>query len=129
MSRCNSPIPEIIVCPVSSSDWTLNVGSSSASFWSPSESFSSSALDFGSIATDITGSGKVIDSNWIKSDEADKVSPVLAFLSPTPATISPAQMKSISSLELECILKILPSLSSLPVVVLVTLSPLLSVPE
>ncbi len=32
ISRCNSPIPEIIVCPVSSSVFVTNVGSSSASF-------------------------------------------------------------------------------------------------
>src|SRR5690625_6192374 len=71
MSRCNSPIPAMTVCPVSSSWRTVNVGSSSANFWIASESFSWSLFVFGSIATEITGSGKDIDSSttWERSEE------------------------------------------------------------
>ena len=42
--------------------FTRKVGSSSASRWIAVPSFSWSALVFGSIATEMTGSGKVIDS-------------------------------------------------------------------
>jgi hypothetical protein len=51
-----------LVWPVSSLRLTRNVGSSSASFWMAVESFSWSPLVFGSIATEMTGSGNVIDS-------------------------------------------------------------------
>src|SRR5881398_2491060 len=52
ISRCSSPIPEMIVCAVSASVWTRNVGSSSDNFCSAMESLSWSALVLGSIATD-----------------------------------------------------------------------------
>ena len=55
----------MIVCPVSSSKRTTNVGSSSESDWSAFPSFSWSAFVFGSIATEITGAGNVIDSSTI----------------------------------------------------------------
>ena len=55
-------MPEMTVWPVSSSFWTRKVGSSSASCWIAVPSFSWSDLVFGSIATEMTGSGKVIDS-------------------------------------------------------------------
>ena len=58
----------MIVCPVSSSVATRNVGSSSASRASPLPSLSWSAFDFGSTATEITGSGNVIDSSTIGAD-------------------------------------------------------------
>ena len=62
MSRWSSPIPEITVCPVSSSNFTTNVGSSSASFARPVPSLSWSAFVFGSTATEMTGVGKLMDS-------------------------------------------------------------------
>src|SRR5205823_1840895 len=65
ISRCSSPIPEMSVCPVSSSVRTWNVGSSSASRWRPAPSLSWSPLVLGSMATEITGSGNVIDSSRI----------------------------------------------------------------
>ena len=65
ISRCSSPIPEMSVCPVSSSVRTRKVGSSSASRWRPAPSLSWSPFVFGSIATEITGSGNVIDSSRI----------------------------------------------------------------
>ena len=60
-------MPAMIVWPVSSSRWTWNVGSSSASFWMAMPSFSWSLLVLGSMATEMTGSGKVIDSSttWL----------------------------------------------------------------
>ena len=55
-------MPAMIVWPVSSSALTVNVGSSSESRWIAVPSFSWSPLVFGSMATSITGAGKVIDS-------------------------------------------------------------------
>src|SRR5271157_5228455 len=51
ISKCNSPIPERMVCPVSGSVFTLKVGSSWASFWMAIPIFSWSALVFGSTAS------------------------------------------------------------------------------
>ena len=90
ISKCNSPIPPIIVCPVSSSVLTLKVGSSSANFWRAVPIFSWAALDFGSIATSITGSGNSIDSSMIALFGSHKVSPVVVSFKPTAAAISPA---------------------------------------
>ena len=58
-------MPLMMVCCDSSSWCTRNVGSSSASFWIDRLSFSWSLLVFGSMATSMTGSGKVIDSSTI----------------------------------------------------------------
>ena len=58
ISRCSSPIPEMSVCPVSSSVSTRKVGSSSASRARPLPSLSWSAFDFGSTATEMTGLGE-----------------------------------------------------------------------
>ena len=55
-------MPAMIVWPVSSSVRTWKVGSSSASRWIAVPSFSWSPLVFGSMATWMTGAGKVIDS-------------------------------------------------------------------
>ena len=55
-------MPAMIVWPVSSSALTVNVGSSSESRWIAVPSFSWSPLVLGSMATSITGAGKVIDS-------------------------------------------------------------------
>ena len=55
-------MPEITVWPVSSSDWTRKVGSSSDSENRARDSLSWSALVLGSTATWMTGSGKVSDS-------------------------------------------------------------------
>ena len=83
-------MPWISVWPVSSSDSIRKVGSSSASRASEAESFSWSALVFGSIATAITGSGKMMFSSSTGASGADSVSPVAVCLRPTPATMSPA---------------------------------------
>ena len=58
-------MPEMTVWPVSSSVRTRNVGSSSDSDLSALPSLSWSALVFGSMATWITGSGKIIRSRMI----------------------------------------------------------------
>ena len=53
-------------------------------------SFSWSALVFGSIASEMTGSGKSIDSSTTGFFSSQIVSPVLTLLSPTAAAMSPA---------------------------------------
>ena len=95
ISRCNSPIPDIIVWPESSSVLTVNVGSSSASLPKATPNLSISFWVFGSIAIPITGSGKSIDSNTIGAFSAHSVSPVLISLNPAKAAISPAWRLSI----------------------------------
>ena len=55
----------MIVWPVSSSVWTWKVGSSSESAPSARPSLSWSTLVFGSIATEITGSGNSMRSSTI----------------------------------------------------------------
>ena len=52
----------MMVWPVSSSEWTWKEGSSSASRWMATPSFSWSPLDLGSMATWMTGAGKSMDS-------------------------------------------------------------------
>ena len=83
-------MPAMIVWPVSLSVRTRNVGSSSASLASAWPSFSCSALVLGSIAMSMTGSGKTIDSSSTGASSAHSVSPVVVFLRPTAATMSPA---------------------------------------
>ena len=78
-------MPAMIVWPVSSSRWTWKVGSSAESFWMAVTSFSWSPLVLGSMATWMTGSGKVIDSSTICSFEVDRVSPVVVSLRPMAA--------------------------------------------
>ena len=121
-------MPEIRVCPVSSSVVTRKVGSSSASRERPVPSLSWSAFDLGSTATEMTGSGKVIDSSTIGALSADSVSPVVVALSPTPAAISPAPISSRSSRWLACICRMRPTRSVLPVEVLRMRSPAFSLP-
>ena len=122
-------MPAISVWPVSSSEVTRKVGSSSESRARPLPSLSWSAFDFGSTATEITGSGKVIDSSTIGADSAARVSPVVVDLRPTPAAISPAPISSRSSRWFACIWRMRPIRSVLPVVVFMTRSPALILPE
>ena len=75
------------VWPVSSSSLTWKVGSSSASFWIAVPSFSWSLLVFGSIATEMTGAGKVIDSRITGFCGSQRVSPVVVCFRPLTATI------------------------------------------
>ena len=90
ISRCSSPMPAIMVCPLSWSVETLNVGSSSASLASASEILSLSACVFGSTAIRITGSGKTISSSSTGLSGSQSVSPVRTCFRPTAAKMSPA---------------------------------------
>ena len=83
-------MPEMIVCAVSSSVRTWNVGSSSERAKRALDILSWSALVLGSTATWITGSGNSRDSSTITADGSVSVSPVRVFLMPMPATMSPA---------------------------------------
>ena len=84
---------------------------------------------FGSIATEITGSGKSIDSSVIGAVSTASVSPVVVVFSPTSAAISPAPISSRSSRWFACICRMRPMRSVLPVVVFSTLSPCFIWPE
>jgi len=129
ISRCNSPIPLMIVCPVSSSTLTINVGSSAASLLRQSANLSKSSWVFGSIARLITGSGKWMFSNTIGWSIEHKVSPVRISLNPTNAPISPASMNSSGFCLLACICIILEIRSFFPVLLLRTWTPDLTLPE
>ena len=130
MSKCNSPIPAIIVCPVSSSVQYLNVGSSAASLCNANDIFSVASLDAGSKACVITGSGNCMFSKTISlCFSSIKVSPVVVNWSPTAAAISPVLTSSISERLLACIKIIRPILSRLPLVELNTYEPLFKIPE
>ena len=103
----------MMVWPDSSSDVTLNEGSSAASLPNASPIFSWSAFVFGSTAISITGSGNSIGSSNTGLFSSHNVCPVIVFFKPAKATMSPALASLISSLELACIKSILPTLSSL----------------
>ena len=77
----------MIVWPVSSSERTWKVGSSSASRWMAVPRRSWSALVFGSIATWMTGAGNVIDSRITGWLSEHRVSPVVVSLRPMTATM------------------------------------------
>ena len=96
-------MPAMIVCAVSGSNRTLKVGSSSASLASDAPSFSSSTRVFGSTATEITGSGNLIDSSTIGCASSHRVSPVVVSLRPTAATTLPAVTSATSSRWFACI--------------------------
>ena len=108
---------------------TRKVGSSSASRWRAIDILSWSALVLGSTASSMTGSGKVIDSSTTGLSSAVSVSPVVVFLRPTAAAMSPALTWSISSRWLACIWRMRPTRSFSPFVLLNTYEPVLSVPE
>ena len=92
-------------------------------------SFSWSALVFGSIETEITGSGNSIVSSLIGADGSQSVSPVEVCLRPTPATMSPAWISSRSSRWLACISRMRPIRSVRPVLAFRIFAPASSVPE
>ncbi len=96
-------MPEMTVWPVSSSLRTRKVGSSSARRWIAVPSFSWSDLVFGSIATEMTGSGNVIDSRMTGFAGSDRVSPVVVCFRPCTAMMSPACAWGRSSRLFACI--------------------------
>ena len=111
-------MPAMMVWPVSASERTRKVGSSSCSFWSAVPSLSWSALVLGSMATSITGLGNFIASRMIALSSSDSVSPVRVSLSPIAAAMSPASTSSISSRLLACICSSRPIRSRLSLVLL-----------
>ncbi len=129
MSKWSSPIPAIIVWPDSSSEETLNDGSSLASLPRAIPIFSWSTLVLGSTATAITGSGNSILSRTILSFMSQRVSPVVTSLRPIAAAMSPALTSLISSRSLECIWTIRPMRSFLSLDELYTKSPDFKTPE
>ena len=90
-------MPEMSVSPVSRSDCTLKDGSSMASLESAKPNRSWSDLLLGSMAMDMTGSGKSMDSRIMGLSGSHRLWPVMVFLSPNTAAISPAQSVLISS--------------------------------
>jgi hypothetical protein len=66
-------------------------------------SFSWSPLDFGSMATWMTGAGKSMDSRITGFLSSQSVSPVVVCFRPITATMSPAPTDSISSRLFACI--------------------------
>ena len=122
-------MPAMRVWLDSSSVLTRKVGSSSARRWRAIDILSWSAFVFGSTASSMTGSGKVIDSRTIGLSSAVSVSPVVVFFSPTAAAMSPALTWSISSRWLACIWRMRPTRSFVPFVLLYTYEPVFSVPE
>ena len=114
--------PAMSVWPVSSSVPTRKVGSSSASRWSAVASLSWSAFVVGSIATEMTGSGKSIDSSRIGAVSTASVSPVVVCLRPTARRSRRADLLPLLAV-VRVHLEDAPDRSVLPVVVLSTLSP------
>ena len=106
-------MPEMIVWPDSSSVRTRNDGSSCARRLSAMPIFSWSAFVFGSTATWITGSGKIIFSSVITFVGSQSVSPVVASLRPTAAAMSPARTSLMSSRWFACICRMRPMRSFL----------------
>ena len=78
-------MPPISVWPVSSLSETVKVGSSADSFWIAVDIFSWSPLVLGSIATKITGAGKVMDSRTTGLATSQRVSPVVVSFRPIAA--------------------------------------------
>ncbi len=83
-------MPEMTVWPVSSSERTRKVGSSSERAYRARDSLSWSAFVLGSTATWMTGSGNSRASSTIGRPISHRVSPVVVFFSPTTAMMSPA---------------------------------------
>ena len=93
------------------------------------ESLSWSALVLGSTATWITGSGNSSASSTMGAAGSHRVSPVVVFLRPTTAMMSPAKMASLSTRWLACIWRMRPTRSFLSLVEFKTEEPLVRVPE
>ena len=128
-SKWSSPIPAMIVWPVSVSVWARNVGSSSANLAKASPILPWSFFVLGSIASSITGSGNSIDSRITGCCSSQIVSPVVVILKPTAAAISPEYTLSISVRLLACICTIRPTRSFLFFVAFKTYEPEFIVPE
>ncbi len=109
-------MPSMTVWPVSSFVRTRKVGSSSASRPSAAPILSWSARVFGSIETEMTGSGNVIDSSTTGAAGSQSVSPVNVAFRPMTAAMSPALTDEISSRWFACICSSRPIRSRSPLV-------------
>ena len=76
-------------------------------------SLSWSAFVLGSMATEITGSGNVIDSSRIGWLSSESVSPVVVYFRPTAAAMSPVKTSSTSSRRIACMRRMRPMRSLL----------------
>ena len=83
-------MPEMMVWPVSVSLWTLKRRVFRGDLPRDCPSLSWSALVAGSMAISMTGCGMCRVSSTTGSRSSARVSPVVVFLSPTAATMSPA---------------------------------------
>ena len=122
-------MPAMIVWPVSSSVRTWNVGSSSDRAPSALPSLSWSSFVFGSIATQMTGSGNSMRSSTMGCAGSQSVSPVVVFFRPTTATMSPEKTPVLSSRWLACIWRMRPTRSLRSFVAFSTALPAPSLPE
>ena len=120
-------MPEMIVCPDSSSSRTLNVGSSRWNRDSALLKLALSARLLGATARLITGSGTFIDVIATLTSPDVNVSPDLQS-TPKSATISPALASATSSMSSLCIRTSRGTLSFFPVDVFTMLAPLAIVP-
>ena len=96
---------------------------------SASPSFFLSSPVIGSIAIEMTGSGKVMRSRMIGWSGSQIVSPVYEFFRPMTATMLPASTASSALRSFACISKMRLTFSRLPVPGLSTRVPLSRVPE
>ena len=114
ISRCSSPMPEMIVCPVSASECTRNVGSSSASFCQRDAQLVLVGLGL-RLDRDVDHRRPGTSSPRARSDASSShsVSPVRVSLRPITAAMSPARTSSISSRLLACICSSRPTRSRL----------------
>ena len=121
ISRCSSPMPEMIVWFVSGSVWTRNVGSSSASLTSP---FWQLVLVGLGLRLDGDGDHRLGELHRLEDDRLasrrTSVSPVFTSLRPMAAAMSPANTSSRSSRLLACICRMRPTRSRLSFVALKT---------
>ena len=99
------------------------------SFCRAAASLSWSCAVFGSIATEMTGSGNVIVSRTMGESGSHSVSPVKVCFSPTAATMSPENTASMSSRWFACIWRMRPMRSLRSRVAFCTCDPAVNVPE
>ncbi len=95
-------MPEMTSWPVSSFSLAAKVGSSRCRSSSVSLSLSRSERVLGSMATEMTGSGKCMRSSRTGQPSLPTVSPVRAPFMPTNTAMSPARSSSMASERLAC---------------------------
>ncbi len=98
-------MPAMMSWPVSSFSLTVKVGSSRSSWCSALSSFVRSERVRGSMAMEMTGSGKCISPSRTGNWSLPIVSPVCASLKPTTTATSPAPTLARGSERLACMRK------------------------